>query len=236
MTSHVDQPWQDAERKLLDGQYVESEATAVAAGEAVLASGPTPWLDRLIYTLQEARRQRRMDALDGRVWFDRPDCDEADWIWSVDKGADGPAAVALCGIDAQARHAVAHRARERGGYFETLCYRPGADGGVEVAWFADPDQDDPNWAPAPGVSIPKEFTGRWLIEPKELSTAGHLWMRLQEAGGDAVQADVEVSPDAGPAEHFATLWRAAMAAPSHEKLHHALANAARRWMLDEGAQ
>ncbi|MEM6750171.1 MAG: hypothetical protein AAF612_06845 [Planctomycetota bacterium] len=221
MTHGLPDVGRDAERALLEGRYAEAERLAVAAVEGVVEAGSLSALPKLLLTLQEARRQRRMDALDGGVWFG--DVSGADAALA----GSSPLAVALRGAGSTERLLAVLADRAAGRDVEAVVWRPADGGAVEVGVWSSAGAP-PRWALVSGLRMDDVSASASASASGGGGGGGaHAWMRMQEASGDA--ARVEAEGAASPGARFGALWRAAWGLPSHEKLHHGLLEAARAW-------
>ena len=243
MPAHdLDQTMQQASIALVEMRYLEAERLCLDALDVAIEREDWSYVARIVLPLQEARRQRRMIAADTAVQLGTLERDDlAAWInpGETRGGPDGCLLITRpCTID-DARSAL-RRLRELDRYAEVLF----AD--IEVEQDPAFDADDP-W---PIVSLIDDEVSvecaapcaAWLGRPlhpgeadwhppaatADAPTPADWFMDVAERLGDAAIA--AASAAASPRERFEHLHRLLDAAPDHELLHQALADAARARM------
>lgn len=235
----LDHTMQQASTELVAMRYLDAERLCLAALEAAVETRSWSYVARILLPLQEARRQRRMIAADTAVQLGTAEADDlAAWMESSETrgGPDGCLlATPPCTI-ADARGAL-QRIREQNRYAEVLFAE------TEVETDIDLDDDTP-WRvvslldPQVRVELPAPcpaWQGRPLrpgdadwhppAATVEAPTPADWFLDAAERLGNAAIASA--SGIADPRERFHELYRRLEAAPDHELLHQALADAAR---------
>ena len=242
----LDQTMQEASAALVDMQYLNAERLCLTALDAALERESWSYVARIVLPLQEARRQRRMIAADTAVQLGTVEHDDLTAWFDASETRAGPDGCLLvtrpCKLE-DARSSLS-RLRERDRYAEVLF----AD--VEVEQDEAFDGDDP-WpivsladaelrveCPGPHAAWqgrplrPRDADWRPPAATADAPTPADWFLDAAERLGDAAIATA--STDASPRERFEHLHRLLEAAPDHELLHQALAEAARARMQAQG--
>ena len=226
MSLTLDQVMEDASRKLVEMDYLASEARCLEGLRIARENENWTGYGRVLLPLQECRRQRRMIAADAAVQLGTPD----GMTGSLLALSAGCIAVThpLSAEDAGrlAKEAAKHRRH------------------IEVLWCAC-DVDDEVWTirtfdgsqiecKMPGPA--EDFRGELLEAASaghRLQTAGHWFIAASEALGDAALSAVE-APE-GSLDRLEQLELMVQAVGDHEILHQQLGDAARALAVGQRA-
>lgn len=202
-----------ASRKLVDMDYLASEALCLDALARARDDGDWTAYARILLPLQECRRQRRMIAADAGVQLGTNAC------WNDQR--HGCVAVTHPLAEADARK-IARDAAEQGRFVEVLwCDNPPSAATWTVKTFD---------GSAIACAVPAPDAG-WLNKRLDPATdeaglaAGHWFIAASEALGDAALA--AVAAPLGSRARVDQLEAAVAAVGDHEILHQRLADAAR---------
>ncbi len=202
-----------ASAKLVGMDYLACEALCLDALAAARQQEDWRLYARIVMPLQEARRQRRMNAADAVIQLGT-----AEGFEPFDAGC-----VVMCRPNtADDAQRFLNRARDENEHVEVLS---ADNAGDATTWnlrsFAGPDVSADVAAPPPGLRHaplhPDESNGTGV-------TPRHWFVRASEALGDAALAQVAAPP--GSVERVEQLEAFITACGDHELLHQALADAA----------
>ncbi len=217
---------EEASQALARMDYIACERLCQQALDAARRDGDWWTYSRILLPLQEARRQRRINASEGvlRLGSTSLPVDIGEWADQLTCGS----IVLTRPHKVEHARALLERAREEGRYVEVLLAECSADSPTwRVVSFMTPDPSVTT-APAP----PAEWRDKWLTPAGMAAVAcenqhpSDYFLDLTEALGDQVIAAAMAEDD--PMKQFERLERGLEVLTDHEKLHQRLTEAARR--------
>lgn len=238
-TGKLDTLMEAASRDLVEMRYLDAERRCLDALHAARDGERWSYVARILLPLQEARRQRRMIAADTCVQLGTPEADDLQAWLDAGETRGGPAGCVVvtppCSWDDAA--AALGQLRRDEVYAEVLFADAEADPdasfdrGEDWAVFSAVDA-------ALAVDVPTPV-GVWVGRPLKPTDAD--WAHASAAHDAPTPADwfidaterlgdlaiESVAHPPGGRARFDALWDLLDAAPDHEKLHQALADAAR---------
>lgn len=230
MTTTLDDIMERASQALSDLDYPRCETLCLEALAQARGRGDWAGYSRVILPLQEARRQKRQAALEGRVRLGTAQ-HNGDVLSLID-GLDAGCVVITPPLSTDNASRLDEAVRAAGRPIEVLYAQPDPDGQF---WTVHTFQGQLYKAlrPAPPEAMREKPLPGQVALPGDALTPAHWFMEANEALGNDAIAAAEVPMD--PADRLAQLEAALSAVGDHELLHQRLADAARA-MQDGGAE